>query len=201
VLFHFMVIAVMFDFSEVDLFHGFWNVLAEFVRWIFLGLVGVSTVLSRRTYVGHLKRAGKVALAAALVSLATWVLYGDDFVRFGILHLIAVSIPVVALFKGRPAFAVLAAGLCLLLWAPFDGSALDTFLTSPWDTFQIFPRLSIPLMGLVLGELLYAKRQPTFMAQLTRVPGLVWLGQRSLMIYLLHLPILYIMFLWLSNLV
>ncbi len=68
----------------------------------FLVVVGVSLAISNgrgraaglrgyALYRRHLRRALQVAAAAALVSVATWIALGDQWIRFGVLHCIAVG--------------------------------------------------------------------------------------------------------------
>jgi uncharacterized membrane protein len=70
---------------------------------LFLGLVGVSFTVStararereidgRELLRKQWRRAGEILAAALAVSLVTWVLLDERYIRFGILHLIAVAL-------------------------------------------------------------------------------------------------------------
>lgn len=63
------------------------------------------------------------------------------------------------------------------------------------DYFPIFPYLFLFLAGYFLGRLPFPKWM-----QDTQIKPLTWLGQHSLIVYLLHQPILYILMIWLPDL-
>lgn len=197
-IFHAGVMVYLFEIASINLFSGPWHWLARFTQYLFLGLVGVSITLSSRGVLGQTERAVKIFGAGILVSVATAVVFGADFVRFGILHFIAVAIIITAFFKGKPALAAIAVVVVILLGDWFDGTLLYALLRSPWDYFPPFPWLAAPLFGVVVGELFYAKREPTFLAFLGEIPLLGFLGRNSLAVYLLHFPLLYSIF-WLIS--
>ncbi|MFN3336685.1 MAG: heparan-alpha-glucosaminide N-acetyltransferase domain-containing protein, partial [Thermomicrobium sp.] len=78
---------------------GAWRVFADFIASLFLFVSGVSLVLARfhascdpRSYWWHvLRRSSRLAAAAALVTVVTWMISPRDVVLFGILHLILLS--------------------------------------------------------------------------------------------------------------
>jgi uncharacterized membrane protein len=90
-LFHAGVILQMLGLYEFAWYAPFWVVLAHFVRMIFFWIFGVSIALSSRSFWGQSVRAMQLALGAALVSFGTFLVFGDDFVRFGILHFFVVA--------------------------------------------------------------------------------------------------------------
>ncbi len=198
-----------FHFAMDGLFLGLWNfepyqgptlVFVRFGQFLFLGLVGVSVFLSQRGFKGQLLRGAKIFACGLLVTFGTWLIFPEAYVRFGVLHLIGVSVPFLALLKGRenwaPVLAALFYGVAFLLPEQV-GSLLGIPFGLPpagfatVDYFPIFPWFSAPLIGMWLGSKLYAERKKTGLSVLARVPGLTWLGQHSLAVYLLHQPILY----------
>lgn len=102
IVFHFFFILDFYGVKESAMREGGWEVLGQFVRFTFLGLVGVGMVISYGRVVAggrwlaisrQWKRGTVILIAALVVSLATYLFLGEKFyVRFGILHLIAVSI-------------------------------------------------------------------------------------------------------------
>jgi uncharacterized membrane protein len=191
VAFHFMVLLYVLGFGEAVIFEGFWLRVGQVSRHLFLFLVGVSVSLSSRGFDGQLLRALKIVAAALLVSFASGVVLGQEgMIRFGVLHLIACSVPLLALFKGKPFTALQAAFLTLCLAAPVD-ALVRPLLFSPFDYFPFFPWFGLMLLGLVFGELVYARRRPTPLAVFAWVPGLCLLGRHALLLYLLHFPLLY----------
>jgi uncharacterized membrane protein len=166
VLFHALFIGMLFDFWQLNLFEGGWQVFGLIVRWTFLLLVGVSLVLSRRDFVGQLRRSGFVFFLAMLVTIATWLVFPNEFVKFGVLHLIAVSIPVVFLFKKVSLKWIVGLGVFFNFMGPMlrlvivDNEWLFPLGIRYWgfsslDYFPIFPWLGVVLLGLGLGKFLY----------------------------------------------
>lgn len=189
---------------------GFWTFepydwpLILFVRciqFLFLGLVGVSVALSTRGFRAQLRRGLRIFACGLLVSVATWVIFPQEFVRFGVLHCIGLSIPIVLCFKGKKLGALVLAGFSWFLGYFFAQLTVDTAWFIPLgltsadfvslDYFPLFPWLAVPLVGLVMGEWVYKDREPTRLSVLNRAPGLSVIGQHALAIYLLHQPVLY----------
>jgi uncharacterized membrane protein len=203
--------------TGVDAFSGGWRALQVATGTSFLLLVGISLMIGngrarQRGLTGfalwrrHARRAVQVAAAALLVSGATFVALGDEYIRFGILHCIAAS-----MFLG-PLFVRLGLlNIPLGIGAIWAGFFLDerTFST-PWlmplgfrsdaelgvDYYPLLPWFGIVLIGLALGGLLYPKGQRGSLiawladsggrlGQMLGVPG-----RKALPIYLIHQLIL-----------
>lgn len=201
VLFHAAYDAMMLGMLDFEPYGWPLIIFVRAVQFLFLGLVGVSVALSGRGVKGQAKRGAWIFAAGMLVTLATWILFPTEYVRFGVLHFIGVAVPVVALLKGKKGLAlVLAVGGFLLgnylgglrvesAWLFWLGLRDSGFASL--DYFPIFPWIAAPLVGLVVGEVMYAERKPTRLAVLAKVPGLTAMGRHSLAIYLLHQPVLY----------
>ena len=150
------------------------------------------------------RRFAKIAGAALLVSLATRIAMPAFYVYFGILHAIAlysllglVTLRLPALFTAALA-AVFVYGTyhwhTEALNAPllrFIGLALDPATTMDFE--PIFPWFGAVLAGIAFGKL---GSQAGLWAALAGKPSgkwvqvLSWPGQHSLLIYLIHQPIL-----------
>lgn len=201
---------VLFHFSFDGLLLGLWEfepykmpmlLLVRLGQFLFLGLVGVSVFLSSRGFKEQVKRGAKIFLAGLLVSFATYLVFPGEYVRFGVLHLIGVSVPLLVIFKGREGWALV---LAVLVYFS-AGFLQESGLASAWliplgapqngfaslDCFPLLPWFSAPLVGLWVGSKLYAQRKETMLSVFAKVPALEWLGRHSLAVYLLHQPILY----------
>ncbi|GGK18373.1 heparan-alpha-glucosaminide N-acetyltransferase [Salinarimonas ramus] len=185
-----------------------WRAFARTIASSFLILVGVGLVLASDAGLdarAYLRRLAKIAGAAALVTAATFVAFPDSFIFFGILHMIAVgSVLALPFLRLHPALTVLAAAAVLAAPFLYASPAFDTrwlawigfFETAPDtnDFEPVFPWLSAVLAGVALGRVLLDTRlRPRLAAirldgRLGR--GLVAMGRWSLVIYLLHQPIL-----------
>lgn len=87
-----------FGAVNVNMFSGPWQWFARSIATMFIGLVGVSLVLSythaRRTglFLKYLRRGAKIFGMGLIITVATYLFLGRGFVIFGILHLIGFSI-------------------------------------------------------------------------------------------------------------
>jgi uncharacterized membrane protein len=205
VVYHFSFDLAWFRVLHADFNHDpFWLGYRGIVVTLFLGLVGVSLVLARRAHPGpgaFWRRVALIAACAMLVSGASYIAFPQTFITFGILHCIAVSSilarplvasPRLALFTG---IAIIAIGNTLHLplfdtpWLHWVG--MMTHKPATEDYVPLFPWLGVVLVGVAAGHWLLA-RQPVAIAALGRsTPAwLAWLGRHSLLVYLVHQPLL-----------
>lgn len=186
-----------------------WRIFSGAIAFSFLFLAGVSLVLAHADGIrwrAFGKRFAVIVAAAAAVSVITYFTFGQTYVRFGILHAIAAS-SVIALPFVRLPFVAAYAGAALVFSLPFwashplfDGQALLwTGLGKPAygsvDYVPLAPWAAATLLGVAIartpGVLAFLRRRET--GPYTGLPGrlLVFCGRWSLVIYLLHQPILY----------
>jgi uncharacterized membrane protein len=199
---------------DIAMRSGFWGVWQNVTASLFTGLVGVSMTLSyARARAGQpggslwpmFARRGLFVFSWGMViSVVTYLALGPSaFVRFGILHLIGFSI-VIAYPLLRFRWLNLALGVGVIALAPvFASLSIDT----PWlewlaatpghgvDYAPLIPWFGRVLIGIFIGNTLYRGGERRFTFDLPfQNNGLVTLlrlmGQNSLLIYLLHQPIL-----------
>jgi len=200
VVYHFLFDGMFMGLWELNLNHWILEFLGLFVRTSFLGLVGVSVVLSSRDFWGQFKRGAVIIGMGAVITLATLVVVPDMAIWFGILHFIGFSIPIARLFKGRPwlaaATAIFMAGLSVVIGGAMIDSSWLLWMGIPpvgfvsLDYFPLIPWLALPLAGVTVGHWIYGKKQATRMELLAKVPGLTWAGKRALAIYMIHQPVI-----------
>lgn len=182
-----------------------WSLYARAIAATFLTLAGTGLVLAhgdrlrRRAFV---KRLGIVALAALAITAVTRVVFPESFIFFGVLHNIAVSSVIALPFLRAPAVlvgavAALAWAAPLLVRAPIFDAAILAFLglgsVPPVtnDFVPILPWTGFVLAGLLAGRLLRS-RWPAGAGRPGRlVRGLAALGRHSLIIYLVHQPLIF----------
>lgn len=209
IVYHFAWDLWFYGFTAVEIpFDPFWRSFARAIAASFLILVGVSLVLAHDAGLeprAFLRRLAKVAGAAALITLATWLVFPTSFIFFGILHMIAVgSVLALPFLRLHPALTALSAAAVLAAPFLYADAAFDTrwlawigFFETPPDTndFEpVFPWLAAVLAGVALGRVMMGTRLRERVAAM-RAEGrigrrLVWMGRWSLVIYLLHQPIL-----------
>jgi uncharacterized membrane protein len=215
VVYHLMWDLASLGGYDIAVRSGFWHAWQMTTASLFTGLVGLSLTLSyNRERQSHptgslwskyLMRGLTIFTWGLVIGVVTFLALGADYyVRFGILHLIGLSIIIAYPFlPPRRVWLNLALGVLLiglgavipplgidmpwLEWlAPTPGSGVDYAPLIPW-----FGRV---LIGVFLGNLLYPGGARRFslpdLSQLAVVRALRLLGQNSLLIYLVHQPIL-----------
>ncbi|CTQ48448.1 DUF1624 domain-containing protein [Jannaschia donghaensis] len=186
-------------------FGGLWDISARAIAGSFLFLAGLSLWLGhgatfrRRAY---LKRLGLIVVAAAGISLVTYFAVPGAWIRFGILHSIALSSIFGLLFLRAPWGLTVLAAAAILWGGPqlqspiFDGSVwlwtgLSTTLPPMIDYEPMVPWLAPFLLGLAFGQmggsrlLTWGPADPGKWAR-----RLAWPGRHALALYLIHQPVL-----------
>jgi uncharacterized membrane protein len=163
----------------------------------FILLAGISCRLSR----SNLRRGFIVLGAGALVQIVSG-LWGDP-IHFGILQFMGCSmliygmtdwiwqkmgnwLPVLCIVCFVPARLLLPVRVGVDFLFPFGFLGMD-FRSS--DYFPLLPWFFLFLFGTWLGGYVRERRGPAWLYRL-RAPGLNWMGRHSLLIYLVHQPVL-----------
>lgn len=184
-----------------------WWLLARGTATLFLLLAGCSAALSlrgltmRERWTKAVRRWWRIAAAAVLVSGATYAAEPSTYVRFGILHLIAVSSLVLPLTHSLREGSAIVGVLCIALgreMAHLQAShpfLLPLGITYPGfatvDFFPLFPWVGVVLIGQAIGQLCYTRLAlPGIAGHPRLLRALAAPGRYSLAIYLLHQPIL-----------
>lgn len=208
VLFHFVFDLEMFGHvPRGTATSGVWRALAVATAGSFLGLAGMGLWLAHGPGIrwpSFWRRFAKVAGAAVLVSIATYVAFPHAFVFFGILHSIALCSLLGLLALRLPVWAIvaLAVGVFYLpdvarspaFNAPYWWwTGLQTRPLSTVDYEPIFPWFAPFLAGMALSKLftqtgLWARLATPTPSRAAHLAGLP--GRHSLLIYLIHQPIL-----------
>ncbi|MGD8852901.1 MAG: heparan-alpha-glucosaminide N-acetyltransferase [Gammaproteobacteria bacterium] len=202
VVFHFCFDLAYFQLAGFDFYRDpFWLHLRTSI------LVGVSLVLASRNGLDpnrYLKRLLLLALASAAISVATWWMFGPRFVFFGVLHFIALA-SVLGLAFLRGAWLNLALGASLIVFSAsyespwFDQTAwrwmgFMTHKPATEDYVPLFPWFGVVLMGIFAGkQMLRAPWLPRLderLGESATARGFAAAGRHSLVIYLLHQPLL-----------
>ncbi|MFZ1682192.1 MAG: heparan-alpha-glucosaminide N-acetyltransferase, partial [Rhizobiaceae bacterium] len=187
---------------------GGWKLFARAIASTFLFIAGISLVIGHGERIRlrpFLRRTATVAGAALAISIVTWLLFPGSFVFFGILHHIAIA-GVVGLAVLRLPASVLAA-LALVAFIIGNGWQSPVFDPRPaaWigfsqsaprsnDFVPLFPWLAASFLGMAAWKAAAAFGLSSRLAAI-RAGGvlrpLAAAGRHSLLIYLLHQPILF----------
>lgn len=192
---------------------GIWKLFAVSIGSSFLFLSGISFWLASAKGINLKKFLYRLAIllgAALLVTVGTYKANPDTFVFFGILHLLAVCTLLGLLIYRLPAFLQLFLGLAIIIGKPYLMSVdfqpkylawtgLFPGPTGSADFYGFFPWSSAYIFGLGVAKLIIGVRQENiwdsslFMKPYKR--GILqlsffWIGRNSLLVYLIHQPIL-----------
>ncbi|WP_193337074.1 DUF1624 domain-containing protein [Devosia beringensis] len=185
-----------------------WVLIARSILAVFLFLVGVGLVLGHGKTIrwrAFRRRTGFVVLGALAITLGTFLVFPDSFVYFGVLHAIALFSILALPFLFVPLWLTGLVAAAMIALPFFLSNALFNEKLYSWigfwqvppptnDLVPIFPWLAAVLIGIVATRLILASSVATRLAAICptgRLPRLLaGLGRWSLLIYLLHQPIL-----------
>lgn len=184
------------DFNNSPL----WLSLRSGIVSLFLLLVGISQVLNaqRADMRSFWRRQARLFLACIAVSLGSYLMFPKSFIFFGILHFILLS-SFIGRYCVRFYYANLFAGLLFLVAGIYFSSSLFNAPLLQWigfmtykpyteDYVPLFPWLGVVLLGIFFGKLLI-NTSPLNITN-NGINSLSRAGRHSLVIYLLHQPIL-----------
>ncbi len=188
--------------------------LARLTAITFIFLVGVSasfqfhslikhSVSTRKIIIIFITRALVIFFWALIITVVTYLLFPTEFVFFGVLHLIGLSLIILIPFLFiNNKFLLFISGLIFivtgLLIAGFNTSSHDLIWLGlrprqfvSLDYFPLLPWFGLVLLGLLFGKVYPAWRQ-THLKKTSRniFPLITLAGRHSLSLYLLHQPIL-----------
>ncbi|MDD4136680.1 MAG: heparan-alpha-glucosaminide N-acetyltransferase [Methanoregula sp.] len=212
IVFHTVFDLSFFAICPVNVASGFWRYFAYATATLFLLIAGISLVVSHARASARLSgfslaekfilRGAGIFALGLLVTVATWFYLHEGYVIFGILHLIGVSIILSPLFFRFGKLNVLLGLVCIpagFLISHVSGPAfliplgiMPAGFTSV-DYTPLLPWFGVVLVGLGLGEFLYAGGVRQFSLKPLSdyiVTPLSFLGRHSLVIYLVHQPVI-----------
>jgi len=203
VVFHFIFDLKYFGYHGWDIPDGvYWNAFRNVVVGCFMTCVGIGLAMSTRSGVrwpSFSRRILKLVAGAALVSIMSRCLFPEQWIYFGVLHFIALASLVSLPLAQRPRLAAaLGSTMILMYWAgypsygwPIHGLEIglpnytqDFVSPSPW--------FGVVWLGIALAHTPWLRADPLRHSKLAAkctAPG-----RHSLLIYLLHQPLLFGLF-------
>jgi uncharacterized membrane protein len=192
---------------------GFFRFYARSIASSFLFLAGISLVLahgSRIRWTSFWKRFAIVAGAALAISMATLIAFPQEWIYFGILHNIALSSLIGLAFLRVPiaiaiAVPILIAAAMIANASIAPGMLQSAAFDSRWlswlgfaelpprsnDYVPLFPWLAALLAGVAVARIALARGWNLPLANVqTRDGVLAKAGRHSLIVYLVHQPVL-----------
>ncbi len=183
---------------------GWFPAWAKAIAGSFLFLAGLSLWLGhgrRLRWRAFGTRLGVLVLAAGAISVVTYLAMPGAWVRFGILHSIALCSVLGLAFLRAPWWGTLGAAGLVMFAAPalrapaFDGavwlwSGLGTAAPPMMDYEPLIPWLAPFLLGLAFGQAGGVRLLRGFDGSGVWARRLAWPGRHTLAIYLIHQPVL-----------
>ena len=171
-----------------------WWWMARITASLFVGISGVSYFLAHRLEYDFTTTSGRtqrLIFWAFVITIITYIFEPSAYVRFGVLHLLALASIVAFPVARKPEFA-LGIGLILLIIPLSSNSNLvwiglsETVIAV--DYFPLNPWLGIFFIGLALASRIYPEGKP--LTEIQWPEKWLWFGRNTLTIYVIHQPIL-----------
>lgn len=187
-----------------------WRHFRYVILTLFFLCVGCGLVLSQQRYpeLGfkkYLLRLGKIAIGALLVSLMSLVMVPQNYIYFGVLHFILLGSILVYPLINRPRLAFFIGLVCLVLYwfdlvnVHWPFVYIRDYLPSYTNDYvPLIPWVGMICLGITLAHQTWFLKD--LLKPLGRFQALVKPGHHSLIIYLVHQPLLFGLFylvLWL----
>lgn len=193
-IFHFIYDLREFAGINIDYRDAPWRQIGTSAALLFMFISGISSGLSRST----VSRGIKVLGYGMIVTVATYIAIPDIYIRFGILHFLGASMILSPVLRrlNNWVLAILAA---IIAYNPFSGLVLNSGILLPLgikyrgfasaDYYPLVPYLSVFILGILAYKLYYYKKQSFFSFSIEN-PYLTYISKNSLIIYLIHQPII-----------
>ncbi len=208
VFYHFCYDLTYFQMVTFDFYRDpFWLNLRTLIVSLFLGLVGVSLVLAAERGINkrrYFKRLGLLLLFALAISINSYFMFPGRTIVFGILHFIAFASVLGLLFVHWPRVSLIVGIGIIILDRVFQHPVFDqawlhwlglmTHKPATEDYVPVIPWFGVVLMGIFVGHQLQRAQAlrffSTWQSSAPLARGLAFAGRHSLLIYVLHQPIL-----------
>lgn len=213
--FHFCFDLQYFGWLQADFYQDpFWTTQRTCIVSLFLLCAGAGQALAYENVVAwsrFFRRWAHIAGAALLVTAASYVIFPDSFIYFGVLHGMAVML-LLTRWLGRhlPWSGLLFLSVCVLMLPALAMEAHAACSKLSWldsrywnwlgwishkphteDYVPLAPWLGVMLLGFLAGRVAVDRYAAVLSCPLPRLfQPLVGLGKHSLAFYLVHQPVL-----------
>tara|TARA_Y100000817_G_scaffold79484_2_gene61225 strand:+ start:638 stop:1318 length:681 start_codon:yes stop_codon:yes gene_type:complete len=172
-----------------------WWWLARITAFLFVSISGISYFLAHQKEYEFSKtfnRTKRLIFWAFMITLITYIFAPSAYVRFGVLHLLALASIIAFPLARKPLYA-LGLGLILLI-IPLSSNSnfvwfgLQETGTFAVDYFPLNPWLGIFFISLAISSKIYSAGKP--LLNIKWPVRWLWFGRNTLIIYVVHQPIL-----------
>lgn len=196
IIFHTVYDLNQFADLDINYLSGFWYWEGKASALLFIFVAGISGGLGRDT----VKRGIKVLALAMVISLATYIVFREQYVRFGILHFLGTAMILFPLLKKCNNIVLLISSAALAaLSIPLENFYLDTIFLIPVgvvyrefssvDYYPLIPYLSVFILGILLYKVYYYRKMSLFKFSFEN-RFIQFISSKSLFIYFIHQPVI-----------
>ncbi|WP_175574301.1 heparan-alpha-glucosaminide N-acetyltransferase [Teredinibacter haidensis] len=203
VAFHFFYDLSYFGWMDADVSGpSGWKPFRYLIVTIFVFSMGVSLYLAnyrKPDWKGYSYRLLKLLLSSGVITITSILIFPDAWVYFGILHFMFFASVVGLIFVRYPWLCLPAAGIIFIIHAmgilpfkwPFNYIVHFLHSSRSADFVPIVPWFAVVLIGVFVGRMVgeYTKLLRIGVGRFPK--SIIWMGRKSLIIYLLHQPILF----------
>lgn len=205
IIFHFIYDLNVYGKYNINYYSDGWRAVGEISGFCFIFVSGLSCGFSQ-----HIATRGvKIFSFGMLITITTYFAIGDEYVRFGILHLLGISILFyLILNKLNTKKLLLLSIIAYLIGMLEKGKVINTFLLLPFglyyrgfesvDYYPIFPYIAYFILGIIAYRVFY-QRGRKIISHNIQIPLITKISKYSLWIYLLHQPIIVGIFILFNN--
>ncbi|MBP9758551.1 DUF1624 domain-containing protein [Candidatus Dojkabacteria bacterium] len=210
VVFHILFLINFLQIYKIDIFSSFIiNILGFSVRVTFFLLVGISSVIlfqksaDYKEYIRkQLLRINKTLYSGILITAVTFVFFNEGVIYFGVLHSIALGILLSFLFV-RNSNTSLVLGVIMLTLKSFLLFCTNDFypltfvfgfscsIPNTFDYFPIVPWVGYIFLGQAYGKEILEATSKLKIANYKILKFVKLCGKHALIIYLVHIPIIF----------
>jgi len=214
IIFHFYYFPNQYGFTEIEYDTTLLKLIAKIAQIIFITCVGINLVFAKNKNSDskiHLQRVMKIAFYALLMSLFTYHVFKEKYVKFGILHFVAFCSLILFMFVDNLEAMKIITGIIFLIYLlnhykpelfrsiPQPFAFIGGFYNDRYhsvDHFPIIPWILLICLGIFIGNHLVTKNldTPSFLNNNAVSNTLKNIGKRSLEIYAVHWAVLYIVY-------
>ena len=220
IFFHIFYYANQYGFKELEYDTQLLKIIAKVAQIIFITCVGINLVISKKKsekkkeskkmyIMKSIKRIVKLAFFAICMSLFTYFVFGDKYVKFGILHFISLSSLLLFMFVDKEYIIKIIIGILSIFYIikKMKPYTLQNLLPSPIgfifglnsnyssiDHFPIIPWMILMCIGILIGNYIVTYEPEPIIKKNENFTLLENAGKHSLEIYAIHWLVLYAIF-------
>jgi uncharacterized membrane protein len=192
---------------ELDIYTGLWLYVRRISAILFILISGICTSImfqrerKKNTIKKNIRRSGTILLWAMAISIATSIAQPKMAIHFGILHLLGTSALLSMIFVKLSTSVNIAIGAIII---GLSTTFIETLPTSnlylilgqhapfysTWDYYPLVPWFGVILIGLGIGSWARDKTEILSNYYIRDHNILSVIGKNSLLIYLIHQPII-----------